>query len=122
MRWIGLLRSDYPSRLSRQSSAALTSTRSGDYLDEMFTLHPSPTETAARSLRVAVVCVVIIAFFFFAIAFVFLFVFFLVRLLSKEDNRQATNQKGPTQGILELFCACSMVRLVPVPFSKCSVQ
>jgi len=54
-----------------------------DYLDEMFTLHPSPNEMA-RSLRVAVVVFVVIIVIFFAVAFVFLFVFFLVWLLSKD--------------------------------------
>ena len=53
-----------------------------DYLDEMFTLHPSPNEMA-RSLRVAVVVFVVIIVILFAVAFVFLFV--LVWLLSKED-------------------------------------
>jgi len=55
-----------------------------DYLDEMFTLHPSPNEMA-RSLRVAVVLFVVIIVIFFAVSFVFLFVFFLAWLLSKED-------------------------------------
>src|ERR1019366_4295592 len=52
-----------------------------DYLDEMFTLHPSPIEIRAGSLRVAVVVFVVIIVIFFAVAFVF--VFFLVRLLSQ---------------------------------------
>ena len=56
-----------------------------DYLDEMFTLHPSPIEIRAGSLRVAVVVFVVIIVIFFAVAFVFLFLFFLVWLLSKED-------------------------------------
>ncbi|MGD1214632.1 MAG: hypothetical protein ABR861_06560 [Terriglobales bacterium] len=56
-----------------------------DYLDEMFTLHPSPTAIRRTlTLRVAVVVfVVVIVVFFFA--FVFLFVFFLVWLFSNKD-------------------------------------
>jgi hypothetical protein len=52
-----------------------------DYLDEMFALHPSPSEIRARSLRVAVIVLVVIVIFR-AVAFVF---FFLVWLLSNED-------------------------------------
>ncbi len=52
-----------------------------DYLDEMFTLHPSPrNKMRARSLRIAVIFVIGIVIFF-AVAFVFLFVW----LLSKDD-------------------------------------
>ena len=55
-----------------------------DYLDEMFTLHPSPrNKMRARSLRIAVIFFIGIVIFF-AVAFVFLFVF-LAWPLSKED-------------------------------------
>jgi hypothetical protein len=65
-----------------------------------------------RSLRVAVVGRVVIIVIFFAVAF--LFVFFLVWLLSKDDCRRAPDQKGASRGIQDVFCSCSMVRLVPL--------
>jgi hypothetical protein len=73
-------RSGFAAELFRQRIQCLFSN-----VDEVFALHPPPTETGARSLRVAVVGFVAIIVIFFAVVLVFLFVFFLVWLFSHED-------------------------------------
>ena len=72
----------------------------------------------ARSLGVAVVVFVVVIVIFIAVAF--LFVFFLLRLLSKKDiNGYRANPRYLCRDIPDVFCTCSMVRLMP--FAKVGV-
>jgi hypothetical protein len=71
-------------------------------LDEMFTLHLSPTKQCKRSLRVAIAVIIL-----FAVVFV-LSIFVLVRLFSNENSgTYPTDQKLLSRSFLK---ACPMAR------------
>ena len=72
----------------------------------------------ARSLGVAVVVFVVVIIIFIAVAFLFVF-FILKALVEKGHQRLPGDQRYLCRDIPDVFCTCSMVRLMP--FAKVGV-